>query len=273
MPLEAPASSPEDEDEAARLAAVRRYEILDAPRDGTFDEIAELAAMVCGTPIASVTIVDADRVWFAAERGLDGVTEAGTEPGLCTSAFRADGPYVVADAALDPRTLNHPLVRGEFALRFYAAAPIVTTDGFRLGTVNVIDRKRRQVTENQTAVLTKLAALVAKQLDLRLAAILAVRAERELVAAECRATAVPADLTTRVRDVAIAHRQLPHPNHCQLGGARNPCPRPAELKLADSWGDSAWSCTEHVEEALLNVRSVFLANEDLGGLAAYVNRN
>jgi hypothetical protein len=111
-------------------------------------------------------------------------------------------------------------------------------------------------------------------LDLRLAAILAVRAERELAAAaQRRAVAATADLTTRVRDAAMVHRRVAHPEHCQLGGARNPCPRPAELKLADSWGDSAWSCTEHVEEALINVRSVFLADEDLGGLAAYVNRN
>ncbi|MEV4630503.1 GAF domain-containing protein [Micromonospora sp. NPDC049523] len=262
------------DDETARLAAVRRYEILDAPPDGAFDEIAELAAMVCGTPIASVTIVDADRVWLAAARGFDGVTEVGIESGLCASAFLADGPYVVNDAALDPRTADHPLVKGELSLRFYAAAPIITADGFRLGTVNVIDRKRRQVTGNQIAVLTKLAALVAKQLDLRLAAILAVRAERErAAAADARANAARADLSTRVRDAASAHRQAPHPDHCQLGGAMNPCSRPAELKLADSWGDSAWSCTEHVEEALLTVRSVFLASEELGGLAAYVNRN
>jgi len=70
----------------ARLAAVRRYEILDAPTDGQFDTIAAAAAAVCGTPIATVSIVDADRVWFAAAKGLDGVAQVGTEPGLCASA-------------------------------------------------------------------------------------------------------------------------------------------------------------------------------------------
>jgi hypothetical protein len=59
--------------------------------------------------------------------------------------------------------------------------------------------------------------------------------------------------------------------HCQLGGTAG-CTAPAELKIADSWGDSAWGCTNHVEEAIINVRSVFIASEELGGLAAYLNR-
>lgn len=115
--------------EAARLAAVHRSEILDAPTDGTFDDIARLAALAFGTPIATVSIVDTARVWFAATHGLDGVTQIGNEPGLCASAVLADEVYVVTDATLDPRTLDHPQVRGELGLRFYAAAPIVTTDG------------------------------------------------------------------------------------------------------------------------------------------------
>jgi GAF domain-containing protein len=259
-------------DEAARLAAVRRYEILDAPPDGTFDDIAELAATICGTPIATVTIVDADRVWFAASRGLQGVTEVGTEPGLCASAFLADGPYVVNDALVDPRTMDHPLVRGALGLRFYAAAPIITEDGFRLGTVNVIDLMPRQLTDNQTAVLTGLTRLVAKHLEVRLAAIKAVRAERTLrVDAEERAAA-EALLTSRLRQATAEHRRAPHPVDCQLGGRGRPCPAPAEMKIADSWGDSAWGCAAHAEEAIVHVRNVFVASEELGGLAAYMER-
>ena len=243
----------------ARLAAVRRYEILDAPTDGQFDTIAAAAAAVCGTPIATVSIVDADRVWFAAAEGLDGVTQVGTEPGLCASAFRSDEPYVVDDAAIDPRTLEHPLVRGELGLRFYAAAPIVTHDGHHLGTVTAIDAMPRELTEAQTTVLAHLADQVAQHLELRLAALTAVRAERQLRdEAELRAA-------------AAEHAATPHPAHCQLGGTDG-CTAPAELKVADSWGDSAWGCTGHVEEAIINVRSVFIASEELGGLAAYLNR-
>ncbi len=255
----------------ARLAAVRRYEILDAPADGQFDTIAAAAAAVCGTPIATVSIVDADRVWFAAATGLDGVTQVGTEPGLCASAFCADVPYVVNDAVTDPRTLDHPLVRGELGLRFYAAAPIVTTDGHHLGTVTAIDAAPRELTEAQSTVLAHLADQVAQHLELRLATLTAVRAERRLRDDAEQRAAAAAELAARMRDAAAAHAATPHPAHCQLGGAAG-CTAPAELKIADSWGDSAWGCTSHVEEAIINVRSVFIASEELGGLASYLNR-
>ncbi len=257
-------------DEAARLAAVHRYEILDAPPDGTFDDIAELAAIVCGTPIATVTIVDADRVWFAASRGLPGVKQIGTEPGLCTSAYLSDGPYVVNDALLDPRTLDHPLVRGKLGLRFYAAAPIISEDKFRLGTVNVIDSMPRQLTDNQTAVLAGLAKLVAKHLEVRLATIRALREEQRLRADAERRAASDALLTNRLRQATAAHRRAPHPSTCQLGGTGTPCPRPAEMKVADSWGDSAWGCAAHAEETIVHVRNAFVASEELGGLSAYL---
>jgi GAF domain-containing protein len=255
----------------ARLAAVRRYEILDAPTDGQFDTIAAAAAALCGTPIATVSIVDADRVWFAAAKGLDGVTQVGTEPGLCASAFCADGPYVVDDAAIDPRTLQHPLVRGDLGLRFYAAAPIITTDGHHLGTVTAIDAMPCELTDGQRTVLGHLADQVAQHLELRLATLTAVRAERKLRDEAVQRATAAAELADRMRAAAATHTAAPHPEHCQLGGTTG-CTAPAELKLADSWGDSAWGCTNHVEEAILNVRSVFIASEELGGLAAYLNR-
>ncbi|WP_436761002.1 GAF domain-containing protein [Streptosporangium sp. V21-05] len=263
--------APADDTATGRLAALRRYEILDTPSDGTFDEIAKLAATVFDTPIATVSVVDTDRVWFAATHGLDGVEEVGAEPGLCASAVLADGPYVVGDATVDPRTLDHPLVRGELGLRFYAAAPVVTADGHRLGTVNVIDRRPREATATQTAVLTGLAALVARHLDLRLASIHAIRAERLLrEEADDRGT-VAAALAERLRQVASAERDTGHPALCQLGGSGRQCAEPAELKIADGWGDSAWACTTHAEEALF-VAAVFIANKDLGGLNAYLDR-
>jgi GAF domain-containing protein len=255
-----------------RLAAVRRYEILDAPVGDEFDAFVRAAATVCGTPIATVSIVDADRVWFAASRGLGGIAQVGVEPGLCASAFHADGPYVVNDAVGDPRTLDHPLVRGEPRMRFYAAAPIVTADGHHLGTVCAIDCAPRQPNEMQTAMLGHLAELVAQQLELRLTALTAKRAERQLREKAVRRAASAAALTGRIRDAAEAHFDAERPELCQLGAARRPCPERAEVKIADPWGDAAWGCATHVEEAIVHVRSVFLASEELGGLAAYVQR-
>jgi GAF domain-containing protein len=256
---------------AERLAAVARYQVLDTPRDGTFDRVARMAATVLDTPIALVTIVDSDRVWFAASVGLAGVEQVGVEPGLCASAVLQDGPYVVDDAALDPRTLGHPLVRGGFGLRFYAAAPIVTPDGYRLGTVNVIDRAPRQVTVEQTGILTELAGMVTDHLELRLATLRTIRAERELRTVADQRAERSNQLATRLRVAMQAVRDRAHPDTCQLGG-RAACTRAAELKVADSWGDSAWACPDHAEEVILNVSSVFIADESLGGLDAYRHR-
>jgi len=257
--------------EEDRLAAVRRYEILDTPADGTFDQVAAIAAAVFDTPIATVSIVDTDRVWLAATHGLGAVTEVGVEPGLCVSAVQYDGPYIVNDAAVDPRTLHHPLVRGELGLRFYVAAPITTSDGYRLGTVNAIGREPREVTDTQVTVLTHLAALVADHLELRLSTLRTVRAERQLRAEADQRAEAQAQLFNQMREAAVTHREASPAGNCQLGGSQV-CDRPAELKVADSWGDSAWGCVRHVEEVVVNVPSVFIADESLGGLDAYRQR-
>ena len=255
----------------ARLAAVYRYEILDTPRDGTFEGIARLAARQIRVPIATVTIVDSDRVWFAAAEGLPGVTQIGTEPGLCASAVLQAGPYVVNDALVDPRTMEHPLVRGSLGLRFYAAAPITTCDGHRLGTVNVIDSTPRVVSGDEAALLTELAQLVSQHLELRLATLMAIRAEQRLRRdADSRATA-SAELAERMRRACAVQRVEDHPDTCQLGGPGG-CVARAELKVADTWGDHAWGCPEHVEDVLTHGSSVFLASQELNGLAGYRSR-
>lgn len=163
------APGPLPPNEAERLSTVRRYDILDTPRDGAFDRIARLAARFLRAPIATVTIVDEDRIWFKTSHGLD-VDQIDRLPGLCASAILQDDCYVVTDAAIDPRTLTNPLVTGELGLRFYAAAPLVTHDGYRLGTINVIDRLPRLISEQETATLVDLAALVVDELELRLSA-------------------------------------------------------------------------------------------------------
>lgn len=114
------------EQEARRIAAVRRYDILDTPPDGAFDRIAALAARLFDAPAATVTIVDTDRVWFKAAYGLAGVTQIGREPGLCTSAILTGSPLVIPDTLHDPLARTHELVTGPARVRFYAAAPINT---------------------------------------------------------------------------------------------------------------------------------------------------
>lgn len=156
--------------EAERLAAVRRYDILDTPPDGAFDRITAMAARLFKAPIAIVSIVDHDRIWFKSHHGLD-VTEIGRDPGLCASAILQVDPYVLPDARRDPRALANPLVAGEFGLRFYAAAPLRTSDGFNLGTLCVIDKEPRPITAEHLAQLQDLAALVMDQMELRRSAL------------------------------------------------------------------------------------------------------
>jgi sigma-B regulation protein RsbU (phosphoserine phosphatase) len=167
-------------DEEDRLAAVHRYEVLDTPADGTFDRITALAARLFGVPIAIVSVVDSDRIWFKSKHGLPDVSEIGRDPGLCASAILQHDPWVVTDAAADPRTLANPLVAGTFGLRFYAGVPLTTKEGHNLGTLCVIDRQPRDVTDADLAVLRDLAALVMDQLELRLQARDVIRTEGDL---------------------------------------------------------------------------------------------
>ncbi len=155
-------------DESRRLAAVRRYGILDTPPDGAFDRITGLAARVFGVPIAIVSIVDHDRIWFKSHHGLD-VEQIDREPGLCASAVMQRDPWIISDARRDPRALTNPLVAGEFGLQFYAGVPLQTTDGYNLGTLCILDFLPRELSASETATLQDLGRMVTDELDLRLA--------------------------------------------------------------------------------------------------------
>ena len=169
-----------DEVEAERLRAVERYAILDSPPDEAFDRIAHVAARCLQTPMATVAIVDSDRIWFKASHGLDGLDHVERDLGLCGSAILDGMPCMVPDTLDEPRTAGNPFVRGEWGIRFFAAAPIVTSDGHRIGTVNVLDTKPHHPTEDDIATLSDLAAIVMDELELRLSALTTVSAEREL---------------------------------------------------------------------------------------------
>lgn len=165
--------------ERERLAALRNYDIVDTPGDGTFDRITGLAARLLRVPIAIVSIVDEDRIWFKSHHGID-VTDIPRSPGLCASAILQTDPYLLPDALLDPVALSNPLVAGEFGLRFYAGMPLTMSDGHNLGTLCVIDKEPRALSSEELATLGDLAQLVVHELELRLAARMAVGFESEM---------------------------------------------------------------------------------------------
>ncbi|MBJ7339813.1 PAS domain S-box protein [Mycolicibacterium sp.] len=152
--------------ERDRLRVLVDFAIMDTPAEAAFDDLAALAAHLCGAPMALVSLVDADRQWFKARHGLS-VSQTPREQSFCAHALRGTGLLVVPDTRLDPRFVDNPLVTGEPHLRFYAGAPLVTSDGYVLGTLCVLGGEPRQLTELQGAHLKILAAQVVSQLELR----------------------------------------------------------------------------------------------------------
>lgn len=160
-----PAAFPPDE--AGRLEAVHRYQILDTPQDGAFDRITALAARLFSVPIAIVSVVDHDRIWFKSHHGVD-IGHVDREPGLCASAILQSEPWIIQDARADSRALSNPLVAGELGLQFYAGIPLRTRDGYNLGTLCIIDRQPRTLSHEDLTTLEDLAAIVMNDLEQRL---------------------------------------------------------------------------------------------------------
>jgi len=154
--------------EEKRVEELKRYNILDTPPDGSFDRITRLASTLFDVPIAIISLVDTDRIWFKSAHGLS-VNQINRDPGLCASAILSNEVYVVDNAAADPRTLANPLVAGDFGLRFYAAAPLQTEKQCNLGTLCIIDRSPRKMTDKEQKILKELAEIVMDEMELRLA--------------------------------------------------------------------------------------------------------
>jgi eukaryotic-like serine/threonine-protein kinase len=163
-----PAPAPHDA-ETARLEAVQRYNLVDTPPDGAFDRITSLAARIFDVPVALVSIVDADRIWFKSHYGVD-VSETERRRGLATSGGLHDHTLVIEDIATDPRTGAYPESAANRGLRFYAGVPLMTPDGHNLGSLALIDYKPRTMTDQEVAILEDLAAMVLHEMELRLAA-------------------------------------------------------------------------------------------------------
>ncbi|MGB3199918.1 MAG: PAS domain S-box protein [Nodosilinea sp.] len=166
----APYTVPVPANEPERLAALHRYKILDTPSEVAFDRITELAARLFGVPIALISLVDESRAWFKSCVGF-GAREVPRDATLCSFAVLTDEPLIVADTRQDDRFACNPFVQAEPGVRFYAGAPLISCDGFNLGTLCLLDNQPRcPLTPDQQATLVDLAAMVVDELELRLAA-------------------------------------------------------------------------------------------------------
>jgi PAS domain S-box-containing protein len=154
-------------DEAERLAALNSYHILDTAEEEDFDDLTVLAAAICHTPIALVSLVDQDRQWFKSHTGL-ATRETPREQSFCAHAIASPGhAMIVPDATKDDRFADNPLVTGELGITFYAGVPLVNDEGFALGSLCVIDRHSHELSESQLDALTIIAKQVIDKLELR----------------------------------------------------------------------------------------------------------
>lgn len=152
--------------EAARLTALSSYQILDTSSEESFDAITRIAAHICGTPISLITFVDEKRQWFKSRVGLK-VAQTPREGGFCAHSIQYPDITNIPDARADARFATHPMVVNAPFIRFYAAVPLITAEGYALGTLCVIDHAPRQISEEQVQALRALAHEVMIQLELR----------------------------------------------------------------------------------------------------------
>lgn len=154
--------------EMLRLENLHSYEILDTPSDGAFDDLTLIATEVFGVPIAIVSLVDENRIWFKSAHGLDGTRQIDRGPGLCASAIISNDLYIASDLRRDPNSLANPLVARDNGFRFYAAIPLTSPKGYNLGTFCIIDKVPRDFPEKHKTLLKCFGRLVMSQLEQRL---------------------------------------------------------------------------------------------------------
>jgi diguanylate cyclase (GGDEF)-like protein len=153
-------------EEAMRLDALERQQITDTPRDESFDRVVRLACATLSAPIGAITFIESERQWIKAEQGL-GVQETSRDTSFCTHALTGDEVMVVEDATRDPRFASNPFVTTKDGIRFYAGAPLNTKEGYKLGTLCVVDHIPRKITQRDRELLKDMADIVVSEMELR----------------------------------------------------------------------------------------------------------
>lgn len=158
--------SPIPQNELERLAALKRYNILDTLPDNAFDDATRLVSYICGVPIAHISFIDENRQWFKSEIGI-GVSEVPREISFCQYTIMESEMVEIDDTFLNERFKDDPNVTGGFKIRFYAGIPLTTPDGYNIGTICAIDHVSKKLNENQRNALSIIAKHVIAQLELR----------------------------------------------------------------------------------------------------------
>ncbi len=193
-------SSPSLQQEKKRLNVLWQYEVLDTVPEELFDDLTELAARICEAPIALISLVDEKRQWFKSKVGTT-VSETSRDVSFCVHAIKQSDLFIVPDATRDKRFAANPLVTSDPKIRFYAGAPLITPDGYALGTLCVIDKVPRELRPDQKQALVILARHVVSQLELR-------RRSRDLAADREEREKNRSEIQQLRAELAEARRQL-----------------------------------------------------------------
>jgi len=192
-------------DEQLRLKALRELDVVGTAPEKQFEALVRAAALVCGTPISLISLIEEERQWFKANVGLDGVSETSRDVSFCAHAICQNGIFEVEDALEDQRFSNNPLVLGDPGIRFYAGAPLELASGQSVGALCVIDRQPRRLNAHQKEVLGYLAYAAARALEARIA----LQSEQQLRRTEAHAASIlensPDAIITVDLDGKISH--------------------------------------------------------------------
>jgi GAF domain-containing protein len=183
-------SIPTPPNERKRLEVLWQYDVLDTLPEQIFDDLTELAALICEAPIALISLLDENRQWFKSRIGL-GLTETPREVSFCTHAIMQPDLFIVPDATKDPRFAQSPLVVLPPRVRFYAGAPLITPDGYALGTLCILDTIPREIGSEKKSALRILARHIVSLLEVRRRPIVVNEAELKPATVQVKTAATP----------------------------------------------------------------------------------